>query len=132
MGLTKEVLKPEQYRQLLRYGIGLTDVAKTHAGRDPEIPEHAFDPEALVAKLMDIKPKVVCFNGKTAAKRFFGIRKVEFGKYKSGHPALPSITFFVAPSTSGAACGSWDLEIWRDLARIVSEHHSGPVGGIAG
>ena len=118
VGLTDEVLRPEQYRQLLSYGIGLTDVAKTHAGGDREIPKHAYDPEALVAKLREIKPKVVCFNGKEAAKRFFRIRSVDFGEYDSGHPTLPGVRFFVAPSTSGAACGSWDLKIWRELADI--------------
>lgn len=124
VGLTDDVLCPEEFRQLLRYGIGLTDVAKTHAGGDREIPKHAFDPEALVAKLREIKPRVVCFNGKEAAKRFFRIRNVKFGKYEGGHPDLPGIMFFVAPSTSGAACGSWSLSKWSELATIVKERNS--------
>lgn len=124
VGLTDDVLCPEEFRQLLRYGIGLTDVAKTHAGGDREIPKHAFDPEALVAKLREIKPRVVCFNGKEAAKRFFRIRNVNIGKYDGGHPDLPGIMFFVAPSTSGAACGSWSLSKWSELATIVKERNS--------
>ncbi len=134
VGLTDEVLRPEQYRQLFRYGIGLTDVAKTHAGGDREIPKHTFDPEALVAKLREIKPRVVCFNGKEAAKRFFRIRSVKLGKYDSGHPDLPGITFFVAPSTSGAACGSWDVSKWHELVEILMAlgHRHHYVAGIKG
>src|SRR5262245_52655735 len=37
-GLTPERLQPQQYRELLRYRIGLTDFVKTHSGMDHQIP----------------------------------------------------------------------------------------------
>ena len=119
VGLTDGVLRPEQFRLLLNYGIGLTDVAKTYAGMDREIPNHAFDAECLVTKLCESKPKVVCFNGKEAAKRFFRIRSVEFGEYYAGHLNLPGVRYFVAPSTSGNARRFWCLDKWSELAVIV-------------
>jgi hypothetical protein len=37
-GLTPALLRPAQYCELPRYGIGLTDFVKTHSGMDHEIP----------------------------------------------------------------------------------------------
>ena len=36
--LTPELLGPQQYRDLLRYRIGLTDFVKTHSGMDHQLP----------------------------------------------------------------------------------------------
>src|SRR6201992_319988 len=37
-GLTPQLLRPHQYRDLLRHRIGLTDFVKTHSGMDHQIP----------------------------------------------------------------------------------------------
>jgi hypothetical protein len=61
-------------------------------------------------------PVFFCFNGKRAAKQYFATSSVEYRYQKE---RLGRTTFFVAPSTSGAASRYWDVEIWRDLAARV-------------
>jgi len=47
-GLTPRRLAPEEFPQLLRFAIGLTDLAKSVSGADVDLPHHAFDPTGLV------------------------------------------------------------------------------------
>ena len=51
VGLTPERLPPAQFRRVLAFGIGLTDVAKHAFGADAELPSTAFDAAALRRKL---------------------------------------------------------------------------------
>ena len=44
-GLTTERLRPSQFREVLRYGIGLTDMVKTASGSDASLPADSFDPD---------------------------------------------------------------------------------------
>ena len=44
MGLTPELLQPSQFRSLLDFGIGLTDVAKYASGNDVDISISDRDP----------------------------------------------------------------------------------------
>lgn len=118
VGLTPRQFEPEEYRALLDCGIGLTDLVKGEAGMDARLSRHGWDVEGLKRRLRQHQPKVVCFNGKRAAKEFFGVADVAYGE----QPAvadLPGITFFVAPSTSGAAGRYWDDRVWHDLARLL-------------
>lgn len=120
VGLTEEQFKPEDFEQLSAHGIGFTDLVKGQAGMDKGLSKDGFDIDALKAKLRTYRPAFVCFNGKRAAKEFFRVDDIEYGK-GSDCPDLPGITFFVAPSTSGAAGKFWCAETWRDLAEIVKK-----------
>lgn len=118
VGLTRPQLKPEEFGLLPDSGIGLTDLVKGQAGMDKALSKDGFDVEALKAKLRANRPAVVCFNGKRAAKEFFRVDDIEYGKGPDC-PDLPGITFFVAPSTSGAAGKFWCMDKWMELARLV-------------
>lgn len=115
-GLTPRPLQPAEFRLLPSFGIGLTDVAKQQAGGDHEIDFSRSDPDALRAKLMRYEPRILCFNGKRSAQVFLGLERVEYGLRDE---AIGRTRLFVAPSTSGAANASWDVSIWRDLAKRV-------------
>jgi TDG/mug DNA glycosylase family protein len=116
VGLTPRQLAPSEYRLLASVGIGLTDIAKTQSGADAEIRFAQKHRHELAAKVMAYQPRYLCFNGKRAAKEFFGRKDVSFGF----EPDLLGITqVFVAPSTSGAANGAWDISLWRQLANRV-------------
>ena len=73
----------------------------------------AFD---LRAKIVLYQPRYLCFNGKRAAQEFFGRKNVEYGVQEE---RIGRTVMFVAPSTSGAANGTWDVSIWQDLAKRV-------------
>jgi double-stranded uracil-DNA glycosylase len=114
VGLTSQVLEPAAYKRLLDYGIGLTDLVKDQAGGDSAIDFTSTSAVVgLRAKIETFEPKVLCFNGKRAAQAFFGNRTIGYGLQRE---TIGSTVLFVAPSTSGAASGSWSLEMWEELA----------------
>ncbi len=115
VGLTPTELGPDRAEHLLTLGIGLTDVVKDSAGSDHDIAFTLAHILALRMKVMSYQPWYLCFNGKRAAKEFLRTSQVEYGV----HDRLGRTTLFVAPSTSRAANGSWDIVPWQDLARRV-------------
>ena len=116
VGLTPRILSPPEYEQLLAFGIGLTDLAKKHVGNDGELRLTRADALLLRKKIMLCQPRYLCFNGLRAAREFLGNPNVDYGVESE---RIGRTTLFVAPSTSGAAIGSWDVALWRNLARRV-------------
>ena len=115
-GLTPKRLHPRQFREVIRYGIGLTDMVKTASGSDASLPAESFDPDRLRNHIFRIKPRFLAFNGKRSAKVFFARSNIGYGLHTS---KLGSTSLFVLPSTSGAARGFWDPRHWHDLAELV-------------
>jgi TDG/mug DNA glycosylase family protein len=115
VGLTPRQLQPHEYRELLEYGIGLTDLAKQHAGMDSDIPQHGFDPAAFQAKMQQYQPQLVAFTSKKTGQVYFK-RPVTYGLQTE---RIGAIRLFVLPSPSPAARGSWDLSHWQALADLV-------------
>lgn len=115
--LIPEPLQPHQYRELLQHGIGLTDLVKTHFGMDNQIPlTRLDDPRArLSASIAAFRPMFLAFTSKTAGQKFFG------GKRDYGEQAerIGETRVWILPSTSGAANGSWQPEVWHRFAEEV-------------
>jgi TDG/mug DNA glycosylase family protein len=123
IGLTgNRVLAPAEFESLLRYGIGLTDVAKHSVGTDDRIDGADFDVEGLRAKILKHNPRILAFNGKNAARGFLG-RRVDCGLQAE---RTGSTEIFVLPSTSGAARRHWSLTPWRALAARCGVHNHSP------
>ena len=110
-------LQPHQYRELLRYGIGLTDLVKTHFGMDNQIPLSKLDnPRArLSAAIATFRPAFLAFTSKTAGQKFFGGKR----DYGEQIERIGDTRVWILPSTSGAANGSWRPEIWHRFADEV-------------
>jgi len=70
---------PAEYRELLRYGIGLTDICKVSSGADRRIGGGDFDVPRLVGLLKSYRPAWIAFNGKNAAKAALS-SGVQYGK----------------------------------------------------
>jgi double-stranded uracil-DNA glycosylase len=51
VGLTPTQLRPEEFAVLLKYGIGLTDLAKRDFGADANLPSGCFDAAQLRIKI---------------------------------------------------------------------------------
>lgn len=115
VGLTPIELNPSRADELLGFGIGLTDLVKNAAGPDADLTFTIAEVLTLRMKLMRHRPWYLCFNGKRAAREFLRVPQVEYGV----QGRLGRTTLFVAPSTSRAANGSWDVGPWQDLARRV-------------
>ena len=125
-GLTDRLLLTSQYRELLHYQIGLTDVAKKAAGVDAQIQQDDYDAAAFAERMEHFKPRIICFNGKKAAAVFRSRQHNRTVKTNEiGYGVLPQPTLqyspilFVAPSTSAAAQTYWDPEFWHQLAEQV-------------
>lgn len=114
VGLTPKMLSPHQYADLPQYRIGLTDLVKYGSGMDHQIDFKNKGTEALRSKIMEFKPVVLCFNGKRAAEEFLS-RSVGYGIQRE---RIGSTQLFVAPSTSGAANGFWNIGWWYELETI--------------
>jgi double-stranded uracil-DNA glycosylase len=115
IGLTPSQLQPHEYRQLLAYGIGLTDLAKSHAGMDTDIPQEGFDPETFHAKISWYRPSIVAFTSKKAAQVYYG-HSVTYGVQPK---RIGDTLVIVLPSPSPAARGSWDLRYWHELGTLA-------------
>ncbi len=120
LGLTPHRFEPGDFREVPAYGIGLTDVVKSASGRDAEIPGEVYDVEGFVTQMRTHTPRAIAFNGKNAAKAYFGRPRVDFGRQSE---TLADAVLFVVPSTSGAARGWWDETYWREVAEFVRACH---------
>ena len=118
VGLTPRKLSPREFRGVLEFGIGLTDVAKHHFGSDTELPRDAFDAAALHRKLARYRPHILAFTSKNAARAGLGLaaRDLEYGE--QAMPIAHS-RVFVLPSPSGQARGFWNIEPWRELGELI-------------
>lgn len=63
-GLTTSKLKSSEYRELLKFDIGLTNISKKTAGTDNQLKLKDFNVEEFYNKMLEVSPKVVGFNGK--------------------------------------------------------------------
>lgn len=117
--LTSRLLQPAEFRELPRFGIGLTDLEKEQSGSDAELVFARSSALALREKIIRFAPSILCFNGKRAAKEFFGARHVAFGLQTD---RIESTMIFVAPSTSGLARAAWDPRVWDALAAMHRRH----------
>ena len=56
--LTTKELKPKEFKQLITYKIGLSDICKTDFGNDNELDLTKFDVNGFYLKILQYKPKI--------------------------------------------------------------------------
>ncbi|MGH8190725.1 MAG: uracil-DNA glycosylase family protein [Rhodanobacteraceae bacterium] len=115
VGLTPVRLPPAEFRRVLGFGIGLTDVAKHHFGSDAALPPQAFDAKALHRKIARYRPRIVAFTSKNAALAVLDSRPRDL-EYGEQSVQIAGSRVFVLPSPSGQARGFWNIAPWRELA----------------
>lgn len=120
-GLTPMLLKPFEYPELLKHNIGLTDLVKFHFGMDKDLKAEHYDTKSFEDKILKYQPKIVCFNGKEAAKVYFGITKTSEVNYGLQEKMIGASRLYVAPSTSLRAIAYWDDTIWSNLKELINE-----------
>jgi TDG/mug DNA glycosylase family protein len=113
VGMTPRLLNPAEFRTVNAYGIGLTDIVKTAFGADSDLQPADFDRQGLRVKIETYRPGVLAFNGKRAASAFLA-GPVDYG-YQHRRD-IGATRIYVGPSTSGAARGFWNEDIWRAIA----------------
>ena len=117
VGLTPVRMAPAEFPALTALGIGLTDLAKRHAGNDNQLPNDAFDIPALRKKIDRYQPRILAFTSKNAARAFLG-GPVDYGLQQK---RLGETRIFVLPSPSGQARGHWDISPWQALSTLAQQ-----------
>jgi double-stranded uracil-DNA glycosylase len=115
VGLTPRLLRPEEYRELPQWGLGLTDIAKHVSGMDRGLPAGALGSEAcaaLTAKIRAAEPRLLAFTSLTAGRRYLGRTA---GPGDSGE-RIGRTRVWLLPSPSPTAGWNWDEKWWRELA----------------
>ncbi len=120
-GFTDRCLHPEEDGLILAYNIGLTDLVKRAtagiADLTPADYRSGFSP--LRKKLARIRPRTVCFNGKTGYCKIVN-RPCAYGLQKE---PLDGARLYLAPSTSGALPmpRTEKLAYYRELKALVDQ-----------
>lgn len=122
VGLTPHRFQPVEFRQLMDYGIGLTDIAKQASGNDRDLQATDFDETGLQSKIERYEPQILAFTSKRGFMAWSSQKAVAYGwqVQKIGITRL-----FVLPSPSGAARGYWDISYWQILADTYKQLRAG-------
>jgi TDG/mug DNA glycosylase family protein len=120
-GLIPHPIAPKDYRTVLKYGIGLTDLCKHAYGNDDVLPIDALGLQAcdeLEKKILHYQPRFLAFTSKTAAKSFL---KKSTGKINYGiqEERCGQTQIYTLCSPSGLGRGYWQEDVWQDLADAV-------------
>lgn len=118
VGLTPRQIAPSEYDALLRYGIGLTDIAKFASGMDHQLPRDALGHEAVAAlkvRICKANPAILAFTSLNGGRKVMGPKAV------AGEQTLRlgDSRVFILPSPSPLAANHWDIAPWRELACAV-------------
>ena len=99
-GLTPRLFTPREERELLKSGIGITNIVNrtTAAASELSKKELAAGGRRLAAKIRRLKPRVVAFLGIDAYRTAFGVRQVHIGLQPD---AIGSARIWVLPNPSG-------------------------------
>ncbi len=120
IGLTPRRLVPQEFRELLNFGMGLTDLWKETSGSDSEVAVTEPDVQSLSSRVLKYSPHVLAFNGKSSAEAFLG-HSTSYGRQPE---RIGRTEVFVLPSTSGAARAYWDESYWHELAKSLQGYES--------
>ena len=117
IGLTPERVGPADFRKLLDYGIGLTDLNQVESGMDKALTPSGFDIPAFEEKIRTYRPLLVAFTSLAGARIYFGDNRIACGLQPRGIDGIPVVAL---PSTS-AANGHWtkDRHHWYQLPELI-------------
>ena len=119
-GFTPRLLDPHEFRELLAFGIGLTNAARrtTRGASDLRAADFAGSRKRLEALAAEFEPRIIAFVGKAA---YHGVFRERAGHGPQAR-SLGDTSLFVLPSTSPAnAAVAWDerLAWFRALRELV-------------
>lgn len=100
-GLTPRKYQPSENKELLDLHYGLTNIVErpTKAASEITKQEYEVGRHQLKEKIIQYKPKIVCFVGKGVYEQFSKKKNVQWGRQEE--TVIPNSIEFVAPSSSG-------------------------------
>lgn len=121
IGITPHQFEPTEFRSVLEYGIGITDMAKGAIGNDNVLNPDDFDSDLLTQKIKKFQPHILAFTSKRAYREWLGISSSKRVNYGWQDETIGTTKIFVLTSPSGAASGYWDITVWQTLADTYKE-----------
>ncbi|MDE2738423.1 MAG: mismatch-specific DNA-glycosylase [Rhodobacteraceae bacterium] len=118
--LTPIKLQPQQFRQVINFGLGLTDLVKYAKGSDADLLSTDYDTKSFHDKIMKYQPLVVAFTSKTGGKAYLR-RSVDYGHQPE---TIGQTMVYVLPSTSGRASRYWNIKPWDELSKFLRDKES--------
>jgi TDG/mug DNA glycosylase family protein len=83
------------------------------------LPDNAFDPDALLAKIDQYQPKILAFTSKNAGREVLKCQP-EYGFQPERIGRNGATRLFVLPSPSGLATKFFDIALWQLLADTIA------------
>jgi TDG/mug DNA glycosylase family protein len=131
-GLVPVPLSPHDDRRVVEFGLGLTDLVKRPTNSSAHLRHQEFvdGRQSLAAKIRQVQPLIICFNGLTGYQYFFHERP-RAGRQSRRHEGA---WIFVVPSTSARNAAYArdvilahfrELKALRDALRQCSRWHEG-------
>ena len=118
--LTPRLYGPEEDGELLSLGYGFTNIVPRPTRTAQEITREEYDQgrQMLLAKLMNYRPKTVCFVGKGVYEQFARRKTDQWGFQPEALRHVPGVREFVGPSSSGLVRMKLDemVDIYRELS----------------
>ena len=121
VGITPRRYEPHEFSELIKLGIGFTDVCKLGVGMDHKALSFPVDIPAFREKMQRYRPNTIAFTSKKAASLFYDrpTSAVALGRQPPQHD-FPDV--FVLASPSGAATRYWSMQPWQELAEAIGAH----------
>lgn len=129
-GVTSKRLAPSEFGDLLKFRIGLTDVAKGAAGADAELRYDDFHPGRLRQSVCRYQPQILAFTSKRAWRAANALPSVHAVEYGWQDCRIGATRLYVLPSPSGAARRYWNVGYWQALANEYRRLFCANTGGI--
>lgn len=120
-GLTPRKFSPEEDRELLNLGYGLTNIVARPTKGAADITKEEYEEGRILLKqkIEALKPKVVCYVGKGVYQEFSRMKDINWGVQESS--VVPGVIDFVAPSSSGLVRMKMDeiIRIYQQLVTFI-------------
>jgi TDG/mug DNA glycosylase family protein len=107
VGFTPRQLAPVEYQSITKFGLGLTDLAKTISGSDRVLADKYFDRSGLRVKILRFRPRVLVFTSKRAAE-VFPKHSVEYGLLSDVILGRPRSSYYQRLLAQHGATGTRD------------------------
>lgn len=122
-GITPRKYEAYEDANLLEIGYGFTNIVQrpTKAADEITKEEYKEGKEILKKKIVEFKPKLVCFVGKGVYQQYSCCKDVPWGAQKES--VVPGTIDFVAPSSSGLVRMKMDeiVKIYKQMNKLLTK-----------
>lgn len=120
-GLTPRRYGAEEDYKLLDLGYGMTNIVSRPTKAADEITKEEYKEgrEELIKKVIELKPKVICFVGKGVYQEYSRKKKLPWGVQEDS--VVPGTIDFAAPSSSGLVRMKMDeiIHIYAEIPKLL-------------